>query len=297
MSRKRGRPSNLETPAVNWEYVDAVLVGGEATPDAEGRLAHGYPSQKALADRAGVSRSAVSQHVARHGTAARRKHVTDTHTGGMLLEAAVSAGRVYTPDGPDPMTLGPVAAPAAPFTPVARKTSRAITQTQTTQIEKALVHGVVSGVAEDLSYQVEYPTHEDVAAEYQISVAAVDKIAREGRCMERRTDAQDALRVDTDAVMTETRKALLDNMQDAVLGITTEYLTRFQEILANEKPINMTVNDVDKLVRLSLLLQGKPDAHTKVDGVFSLQDIQERHALYAHGEDAEDIEDAEYEEI
>jgi hypothetical protein len=146
------------------------------------------------------------------------------------------------------------------------------------EMDRLLVCGEEVMGRDGVTPTVYYPTHREIGSRVGVNQATVTEYAQRHNCKRRREEVKAQLAKKVEARLLEIRGERIALTIDDILSGIDEYLRQFREAVLRREVRTDNPADFDRLTRLRLHLTGGPDQRVEVNGTFTLEAVQLRHA-------------------
>jgi hypothetical protein len=145
------------------------------------------------------------------------------------------------------------------------------------EVDRLLVFGETVRDEETGRETVRYPSLRDLGRRYGVSGALIGRYSVQHRCMERREEnsAREQIRFEQ-KVVEKLAEARAMSTAEAI-AIVDGYMQSFRNALDEGRVRTDSAGDFNTMMRLKAFLEGKADSRQEVQGVITLEQMQERH--------------------
>ena len=141
-------------------------------------------------------------------------------------------------------------------------------------IERAYVCGETIRQREDGSFERVYPSIRDLAEKFGVNRSLIGYHCHRHNWPEQRRAFRDKVRIESREAEAKARARPIED----ALGILDRYLGRFREAVESGHVRVDAISDFNTAVRLKEFLRGGADSRQEIQGVVTLEQMQQRHA-------------------
>jgi hypothetical protein len=125
--------------------------------------------------------------------------------------------------------------------------------------------------------EVQYPTYRELSSRYGVSASLIATYAAKHQCMKRREENIARTQAQFEQKLIEKRAQVLAMSAAEAIEIIDGYMQSFRQAMEEGRVRTDSAADFNTLARLKAFLEGKADSRQEVQGVITLEQMQERH--------------------
>jgi hypothetical protein len=145
------------------------------------------------------------------------------------------------------------------------------------EVDRLLVFGETVRDEETGRETVRYPSHRDLGRRYGVSGALIGRYSVQHRCMERREENSARERISFEQKVVEKLAEARAMSTAEAIAIVDGYMHSFRNALDEGRVRTDSASDFNTMMRLKAYLEGKAESRHEVQGVITLEQMQERH--------------------
>jgi hypothetical protein len=125
--------------------------------------------------------------------------------------------------------------------------------------------------------EVQYPTYRELSSRYGVSASLIATYAAKHQCMKRREENIARTQAQFEQKLIEKRAQVLAMSAAEAIEIIDGYMHSFRQAMEEGRVRTDSAADFNTLARLKAFIEGKADSRQEVQGVITLEQMQERH--------------------
>jgi len=125
--------------------------------------------------------------------------------------------------------------------------------------------------------EVHYPTYRELSSRYSVSASLIATYAAKHQCMKRREENIARTQAQFEQKLIEKRAEVRAMSAAEAIEIIDGYMQSFRQAMEEGRVRTDSAADFNTLARLKAFLEGKADSRQEVQGVITLEQMQERH--------------------
>jgi hypothetical protein len=125
--------------------------------------------------------------------------------------------------------------------------------------------------------EVRYPTYRDLSSRYGVSSSLIATYAAKHQCIKRREENIARTQAQFEQKLIEKRAEVRAMSAAEAIEIIDGYMQSFRQAMEEGRVRTDSATDFNTLARLKAFLEGKADSRQEVQGVITLEQMQERH--------------------
>jgi hypothetical protein len=145
------------------------------------------------------------------------------------------------------------------------------------EVDRLLVFGETVRDEETGREDVRYPSLRELGRRYGVSGALIGRYSVQHRCMERREENSARERISFEQKVVEKLAEARAMSTAEAIAIVDGYMQSFRNALDEGRVRTDSASDFNTMMRLKAFLEGKADSRQEVQGVITLEQMQERH--------------------